>query len=94
MKKLVMILLLLAVFTMIATVAQAKWSGIDQTIVEKYAKDYGREARDPYINTNQGDLLLFVFLIGGVVGGFIAGYSYRMLVTTPVKTKAEVEKQA
>ena len=45
------------------------------------ARERGREARAPLINTDQGDLLLFVFLVAGVVGGFAAGYWWRMLVT-------------
>ena len=59
--------------------ASYKWSGVDETVVEKFAKEYGREAREPFINTDQGDLLLFVFLLAGAVGGFIAGYYWRIL---------------
>ena len=62
-------------------IASEKWPGVDETIVEKYAKEQGREAREPLINTDQGDLLLFVFLVAGAVGGFIAGYYWRVLVT-------------
>ncbi|BCR03740.1 hypothetical protein DESUT3_08090 [Desulfuromonas versatilis] len=51
-----------------------RWPGVDETVVEKYAKDLGREARDPYINTDQGDLLLFLFALAGGIGGFIMGY--------------------
>ncbi len=58
-----------------------KWSGVDESVVEKYAKEHGREKREPFINTDQGDLLLFVFLLAGTVGGFLAGYSWRMLVS-------------
>jgi cobalt/nickel transport protein len=58
-----------------------KWPGVDESVVEKYAKEHGREAREPMINTDQGDLLLFVFLLAGVMGGFIGGYSWRMLVS-------------
>ncbi len=59
--------------------ASEKWSGVDETVVEKYAKEHGREARDPLINTDQGDMLLFVFLLAGAIGGFAAGYYWRML---------------
>lgn len=59
--------------------APAKWTGVDETVVEHYAEAAGRPARKPFINTDQGDLLLFVFLLAGTVGGFVAGYSYRML---------------
>lgn len=66
-----------------------KWPGVDESVVEKYAKEHGREAHEPLINTDQGDLLLFVFLIAGAVGGFVAGYSWRMLMVekSPVAAK-------
>jgi ABC-type cobalt transport system substrate-binding protein len=57
----------------------AEWSGVDETVVEKFAKEAGRPPRDPYINTDQGDLLLFAFLLAGAVGGFIGGYYFRFL---------------
>ncbi len=56
-----------------------KWTGIDVSIVGKYAEKYGHPPRDPYINTDQGDLLLFVFTAAGIIGGFIIGYNYRRL---------------
>ena len=55
------------------------WTGIDVSIVGKYATKYGRPPRDPYINTDQGDLLLFVFTIAGVIGGFIIGFNVRKI---------------
>ena len=60
-------------------VASEKWQGVDESVVEKYAKEHGREAREPFINTDQGDLLLFVFLLAGTVGGFAAGYYWKEL---------------
>lgn len=62
-----------------AASCQEKWVGVDESVVEKYAKEHGRGKRVSYINTDQGDMLLFVFLIAGVVGGFGAGYCWRML---------------
>lgn len=62
-----------------------KWSGVDETVVEKYAKEHGREAREPLINTDQGDLLLFVFLLAGTAGGFTAGYYWRTLMEQRAK---------
>lgn len=56
-----------------------KWPGVDETVVEKYAKAAGREPWEPLINTDQGDLLLFAFLIAGVLGGFVMGYHFRTL---------------
>jgi ABC-type cobalt transport system substrate-binding protein len=57
-----------------------KWPGVDEAVVEKIAKEHGRETREPLINTDKGDILLFVFLLAGTVGGFVAGYSWRALM--------------
>ena len=59
--------------------SERKWVGIDESVVEAIAAKAGRPARDPYINTDQGDLLLFVFLIAGLIAGFIIGYYYQIL---------------
>jgi ABC-type cobalt transport system substrate-binding protein len=56
-----------------------KWPGVDESVVEKYAKAAGREPWEPLINTDQGDLLLFAFLVAGVLGGFVMGYYFRSL---------------
>ncbi|MGQ3686397.1 MAG: hypothetical protein ACUBOA_15535 [Candidatus Loosdrechtia sp.] len=53
------------------------WTGTDVSIVGKYAAKYGRPPRDPYINTDQGDLLLFVFTLAGVMGGLVIGFYAR-----------------
>jgi len=58
---------------------KTRWSGVDETVVEKVAKEHGRSAWTPFINTDQGDLLLFVFLLAGTAGGFIMGYNFRKL---------------
>ncbi|MFQ5964248.1 MAG: hypothetical protein ACE5KZ_08200 [Candidatus Scalinduaceae bacterium] len=58
---------------------EQKWTGIDVSIVGKYAEKYGHPPRKPYINTDQGDLLLFVFTVAGLVGGLIIGYNFRKL---------------
>ena len=62
-----------------AAASAAEWGGVDESVVEKYAEEHGREARDPFINTDKGDLLLFVFLLAGAVGGFTGGYYWREL---------------
>lgn len=58
-----------------------KWGGVDESVVEKVAEEHGRPAWKPFINTDQGDLLLFVFLLAGTAGGFVMGYNYRKLFT-------------
>jgi len=89
-----MTLLLLTAFCILppATPAGDKWSGVDESVIEKVAKEHGREAREPFINTDQGDLLLFVFLLAGVVGGFIGGYYWRSLTEKRVD-KVEILKK-
>ena len=74
--------------------AEDKWGGVDESVVEKYAKEHGREARDPFINTDQGDLLLFVFLLGGAVGGFIGGYYWRELMEKAPQGSGTSERRA
>lgn len=70
--------LLCTVYCQLSTASD--WPGVDETVVEKYAAEHGRKAREPLINTDQGDLLLFVFLLAGSIGGFFAGYCWRMLM--------------
>lgn len=81
--------LLLAVFIQPAAVSasEEKWPGVDKAVVENIAKEHGREAGKPLINTDQGDLLLFAFLLAGTVGGFAAGYNWRKLTEKKVTDK-------
>ncbi len=58
---------------------KTKWVGVDETVVEKVAEEHGRSAWTSFINTDQGDLLLFIFLLAGTVGGFLMGYNFRKL---------------
>lgn len=55
------------------------YSGVDEVVVEKFARDAGREPAEPLINTDRGDLLLFFFTLAGAIGGFASGYLYRDL---------------
>ena len=79
------LLITLNSFLITGAASAAKWGGVDESVVEKYAEEHGRAARDPLINTDQGDLLLFVFLLAGAVGGFIAGYNWRRLMEKSVE---------
>ena len=71
------------------SLAPRPWTGVDEAVVEKIAREHGREARPPLINTDQGDLLLFVFLVAGVVAGFAGGYYWRMLVSEKKRDRGE-----
>jgi hypothetical protein len=52
------------------------WSGVDDAVVGKFAEAAGRHARAPLL---EGDLLLFAFLVAGIIGGFVLGYCFRTL---------------
>lgn len=73
-------LLVLLLCTSGAVCAAEQWQGIDEAVVQKIAREHGREARKPLIDTGQGDLQLFAFLAAGAVGGFAAGYYWRVLL--------------
>jgi cobalt/nickel transport protein len=62
------------------TLGPQPWTGVDEAVVERIAREHGREARRPFIDPGEGDLLLFAFLLAGAAGGFAAGYYWRMLV--------------
>ena len=62
-----------------------RWQGVDEAVVEKIARERGREARPPLLRTDRGDLTLFVFLLAGAFGGFVAGYYWRKLLERGVQ---------
>ncbi|MGO9116597.1 MAG: hypothetical protein ACLQPD_03190 [Desulfomonilaceae bacterium] len=66
--------------------AGAEWSGVDKSVVEKFAKEAGRPPSQPVVNTERGDLLLFLFLLAGTVAEFIGGLYFRQLF--PIKPGA------
>ena len=79
----VVLLLLAAAFGSAGAIASEKegpsWEGVDKTVIEKVAAEAGHPARRPYIDTDQGDMLLFLFLLAGASGGFVLGYTFRSL---------------
>lgn len=58
---------------------EGDWKGVDEAVVERVAREAGRPPADPVLNTERGDLLLFLFLIAGAMGGFVIGYRVREL---------------
>ena len=66
--------------TAAAVHAEEKWQGIDDAVVNRIAREHGREVHKSLIDTGEGDLQLFVFLLAGAVGGFVAGYYWRVLL--------------
>jgi hypothetical protein len=60
--------------------AGEKWPGVDEAVVNRIAREHGRQERSPLIPAAEGDLQLFMFLMAGTVGGFVAGYYWRVLL--------------
>ena len=88
-RTLVAILILMALcafFFSLWISADAEWSGVDKSVVETFAKKAGRPPSEPLLNTERGDLLLFLFLLAGTIGGFVGGFYFRQLF--PTKTGA------
>ncbi|MFN3504625.1 MAG: hypothetical protein ACK4Y7_00245 [Caldimicrobium sp.] len=54
-----------------------RWSGMDEAVIEKIAKDKGKEPK-PFLEL-EGDLELFAFSLFFGISGFIAGYYWRKL---------------
>jgi hypothetical protein len=61
----------------------ARWSGLDETVIEKLAVDAGQKPRAALFEL-EGDLALFVFLSAGICGGAVLGYCFRMLFVEQV----------
>jgi len=93
---LVVLLAFIGLVVFIGT-SDLKMPGADEKvgqIVEKYAQEVGTQEREPYINTDKGDLLLFLFALGGAAAGFWLGYNWRDLFgKMPVSAVQEVTKQ-
>jgi hypothetical protein len=69
----------------------ARWSGIDETVVEKVAAEAGRQPHGLWFEMDQGDLPLFLFLCAGIVGGSVFGYCFRMLFVENVDQKPRAQ---
>lgn len=60
--------------------AGEKWPGVDEAVVNKIAREHGRAQQPSLLPAAEGDLQLFLFLLAGTVGGFVAGYYWRVLL--------------
>lgn len=54
-----------------------KWGALDEVVIEKFAKEKGKEP-GPLIEL-EGDLLLFVFSLFSGIAGFFIGYYSRVI---------------
>lgn len=66
----------------------ARWSGVDETVVEHFAAAAGRARWRTFLDSS-GDLPLFAFLCAGLAGGFVLGYGYRALFAEPRRRGGE-----
>ena len=69
--------------------AGEKWPGVDEAVVNRIAREHGRTERSALIPTAEGDLQLFMFLMAGTAGGFVAGYYWRVLLEGKQKRRDE-----
>jgi len=60
--------------------AAEKWPGVDETVVNRIAREQGRAEKPSLLPAAEGDLQLFLFLLAGTAGGFVAGYYWRVLL--------------
>ncbi len=65
--------------------ASSSWPGVDEAVVEKFAAAAGRPSHPSLFDSGKGDLLLFLCLVAGAVGGFVAGYYFRELFPRKAK---------
>ena len=63
-----------------------RWSGIDESVIEKVAAEAGRAPRPLWFEM-EGDLALFLFLCAGLAGGSVFGYCFRMLFVERIDEK-------
>lgn len=82
-KKVMLFVAGFAVLVVMAIVfGQADFQGADVAVTnlaDRFAEKVGAGSRDPFINTDKGDLLLFLFALSGLVSGFFLGYQWRSL---------------
>jgi ABC-type cobalt transport system substrate-binding protein len=57
---------------------EEKWKGFDEAVLEKLAKEHGREPKESFI-TLEGDLELFMFSLMSGISGFVVGYYFRKI---------------
>jgi len=57
---------------------EEKWKGFDEAVLERLAKEHGREPKESFISL-EGDLELFMFSLLSGISGFVVGYYFRRL---------------
>ena len=73
------LLVLILGLSLLSKTSHSEWTGVDETVIGKFAHEAKRQASAPLIDIEKGDLALFAFLVAGVAGGFLGGYYFREL---------------
>jgi ABC-type cobalt transport system substrate-binding protein len=76
----IVVIMLTGYLGSMALYAAEKWPGIDEAVVNKIAREHGRAAQPSLLPAAEGDLQLLMFLLAGALGGFVAGYYWRVLL--------------
>ncbi|HET9955822.1 MAG TPA: hypothetical protein VFQ61_15030 [Polyangiaceae bacterium] len=86
-------LALLGFFRLLAKQAphSGDWPGVDETVVEHFARQAGAPQLGFRIAWVQGDLLLFAFLCAGLAAGFVLGYCGRTLFGEAERGRRDAE---
>ncbi|BAU23141.1 hypothetical protein THC_0750 [Caldimicrobium thiodismutans] len=79
MKKIMVLILGLSFLFSAKALAEEKWKGLDEAVIEKVAEEKGR-APKPLIEL-EGDTELFAFALLSGLSGFVAGYYWRKLLS-------------
>jgi uncharacterized membrane protein len=59
---------------------EGPWIDSTDAVSAQSASAAGRQAADPLINTDQGNMLVFFFTLAGVMAGSVIGYYWRKLI--------------
>ena len=53
-----------------------RWPGVDEAVIGRFVDESGQRSR-PLFEWVRGDLLLFAFLVAGLISGFVLGFFSR-----------------
>lgn len=56
--------------------SSGEWPGVDEAVIGRFVDESGRRS-PPLFDWVRGDLLLFAFLVAGLLAGFVLGFFAR-----------------